>query len=164
MPFIARSATVAAVSGVLVSSVRASSSASASSPVKESARFDRKNWGQITVVVMPLSRSSKSTVSASATTAAFVALYVDILMGWTRPATDDVITICAPDSSSGTNARQPRTAPSRLMSSARCHVSMVTFSIAPPTAMPALSTSTSTAPTSAAARSQSSSEVTSSLR
>ena len=52
------------------------SSISRSAPSRELARFVRKNEGQMTLTSTPKGESSWESVSLTATTAAFVALYV----------------------------------------------------------------------------------------
>src|SRR5699024_532275 len=74
IPRTARRAMVSDVRWVRESSIRAKSSVLWSSPDRESARPERKNWGQITEVVTPRGRSSASRVSPRATAAALVAL------------------------------------------------------------------------------------------
>src|SRR6478672_3038227 len=67
---------------------------------------------------------------------------------WTSPASEAVLTMwplrCS--LSSGVKVRQPRTTPSRLMSTIQCHSSIVATSMRPPAATPALLTSRSRPP------------------
>src|SRR6476661_5131006 len=67
---------------------------------------------------------------------------------WTRPASEAVLTRCPLPCSlkRGVKVRQPRTTPSRLMSTIQRHSSIVATSMRPPAATPALLTSRSSPP------------------